>query len=170
MNKWVKEWIKETITINTYIYKSTTCKTKLYSNLLFWQSIYKRLHPTAISTQPCQFCSWPPCPPSGLCYMPFRMVVTIHNSQFMVVTFSQIMLKTFTRAVDNVITNIAKDINRKYNSNMCCCMNNKQLIQLSTPNYSKLFTTFDALGYDLKMIILQNRENIFHKHLHVCLF
>ncbi len=42
MNKWVKEWIKETITINTYIYKSTTCKTKLYSNVLFWQScIYK---------------------------------------------------------------------------------------------------------------------------------
>ncbi len=80
------------------------------------------------------------------------------------------MLKTFTRAVDNVITNIAKDINTKYNSNMCCRMNNKQLIQLSTPNYSKLFTTFDALGYDLKMIILQNRENIFHKHLHVCLF
>ncbi len=78
--------------------------------------------------------------------MSFRMVVTIHNSQFMVVTFSQIMLKTFTRAVDNVITNIAKDINTKYNSNMCCCMNNKQLIQLSTPNYSKLFTTFDALG------------------------
>ncbi len=79
------------------------------------------------------------------------------------------MLKTFTRAVDNVITNIAKVINKKYNSNMCC-MKNKQLIQLSTPNYSKLFTNFDALGYDLKMIILQNRENIFLKHLHVCLF
>ncbi len=80
------------------------------------------------------------------------------------------MLKTFTRAVHNVITNIAKVINKKYNSNMCCCMNNKQLIQLSTPNYSKLFTHFDAIGYDLKMIILQNRGNIFHKHLHVCLF
>ncbi len=52
----------------------------------------------------------------------------------MVVKFSQIMLKTFTRAVDSVISYIAKVINTNYNSNMCCCMNNKQLIQLYTPN------------------------------------
>ncbi len=71
----------------------------------------------------------------------------------MVVKFSQTMLKTFTRAVDNVISYIAKVINANYSSNMCCCMNNKQLIQLFTPNYSKVFTHFDAIGYDLKMTI-----------------
>ncbi len=85
------------------------------------------------------------------------------------VTFSQIMVKTFTRAVDNVISYIANVINTN-NSNMCCCMNSKQLIQLSTPNYSKVFKDFDAIGYDLKMIIPPNRENIFYKHPHVCLF
>ncbi len=47
----------------------------------------------------------------------------------MVVQFSQIMLKTFTRAVYNVIIYIEKLININYNSNMCCCMNNKQLIK-----------------------------------------
>ncbi len=47
----------------------------------------------------------------------------------MVFTFSQIMLKTFTRAVDNVISYIDKVINKNDNSNMCCCMNNKQLIK-----------------------------------------
>ncbi len=52
MNKWVKEWINITITINTYIYKSTTRKTNLYSNLLFWQScIYKRWTHILLSSQ-----------------------------------------------------------------------------------------------------------------------
>ncbi len=64
----------------------------------------------------------------------------------MVVIFSQIMLKTFTRAVDSVISYIAKVINTNYNSNKCCCMNNKQLIQLYTPNYRKVFINLDAIG------------------------
>ncbi len=29
---------------------------------------------------------------------------------------------------------------------MYCCMNNKQLIKLSTPNYSKILTNFDAIN------------------------
>ena len=31
-------------------------------------------------------------------------------------------------------------INKNYNSNMYCCINNKQLIKLFTPNYSKVLT------------------------------
>ncbi len=57
MNKWVKEWINITITINTYIYKSTTRKTIMYLQAV-------NPHPTLISTLLWQFCSWPPCPPS----------------------------------------------------------------------------------------------------------
>ncbi len=66
------------------------------------------------------------------------------------------MLKIFIRALDSVISYIAMVINKNYNSNMYCCMNNKQLITLSTPNYSKVLTNFDAIGYDLKMIIPPN--------------
>ncbi len=45
------------------------------------------------------------------------------------------MLKTFIKALDKVIYRpIAMVINENYNSNMYCCMNNKQLIQLYTPN------------------------------------
>ncbi len=52
------------------------------------------------------------------------------------------------------ISYIAMVINkRNYNSNMYCCMNNKQLIQLSTPNYSKVLTHSDAKEDDLKMIL-----------------
>ncbi len=61
---------------------------------------------------------------------------------------------------------------------MYCCMNNKQLIKLSTPNYSKVLTNFNAinrLGYDLKMIIPQKQRkhlshfvNIFKAWLRPC--
>ncbi len=37
-------------------------------------------------------------------------------------------------------------INTNCNSNMYCCMNNKQLIKLSIPNYSKVLTNFDAIN------------------------
>ncbi len=43
------------------------------------------------------------------------------------------MLKTFIRALDKVIIYTAMIINKNYNSNMYCFMNNKQLIKLSTP-------------------------------------
>ncbi len=58
------------------------------------------------------------------------------------------MLKTFIRALDKVIYRpIAMVINENYNSNMYCCMNNKQLIQLYTPNSN------GAIWYYLTMLI-----------------
>ncbi len=60
------------------------------------------------------------------------------------------MLKTLIRALDKVISYMAMVIDKNYNSNMYWCMNNKQLIKLSTPNYIKVLTHFDAIGYDLK--------------------
>ncbi len=60
------------------------------------------------------------------------------------------MLKTFIRALDSYIAMV---INKNYNSNMYWCMNNKQLIKLSTPNSIEVLTNFDAIGYDLKIII-----------------
>ncbi len=44
--------------------------------------------------------------------------------------------KTFIRALDNVISYTAMVINKNYNRDMYCCMNNKQLIK-STPNHIK---------------------------------
>ncbi len=53
-----------------------------------------------------------------------------------VVTFSQSHAKNIhtVRALDKVIIYIAMLINENYNCNKYCCINNKQVIQLSTPN------------------------------------
>ncbi len=48
--------------------------------------------------------------------------------------FAQNYAKTCIRALDKVIIYIAMSINENYNSNMYCCMINKQLIKLSTLN------------------------------------
>ncbi len=55
---------------------------------------------------------------------------------------------------------------QNYNSNMYCCMNNKQLIQLSTPNYSKVLTHSDAKEDDLKNDPPSKTNN----NLHICCF
>ncbi len=54
------------------------------------------------------------------------MLYVIYNSSYI---FSH--PKTFIRTLDKVI--IYMIINKNYDSNMYCCMNNKQLIKLSTP-------------------------------------
>ncbi len=71
----------------------------------------------------------------------YEEVYVIHYS----ISFSQIMLKTFIRALDKVISYIAMVINKNYNSNMYWCINNKQLIK-STHNYSKVLTNFVAIN------------------------